>query len=71
VLLGVPDRSVLLALPAAMPAADRFARRVLREWREAMNPCSRELLETDGTELRGVPRRGSRPGTWVMPWLQE
>lgn len=71
VLLAVPDRGVLLALPAALPSADRFGRRVLREWREAMNPCSHEVLETDGARLRSAGRRGIRPGTWVMPWLQE
>ncbi|MBV8194860.1 MAG: hypothetical protein JOY80_04970 [Candidatus Dormibacteraeota bacterium] len=71
VLLAVPDRSVLLALPAALPSASRFGRRVLREWRESMNPCSHEVLETDGTRLRGAGHRGAGPGGWVMPWLQE
>jgi hypothetical protein len=71
VLLGVPDRGAVLALPAALPSADRFQRRVLREWREAMNPCSRELLITDGQGLRAVSRgsRGSAPA--VLPWLAE
>ena len=71
VLIGVPDRGVVLALPTAMPAAAVFGRRVLREWRDAMNPCSRQLLESDGRRLRAAAQRGSRAGAWVMPWLQE
>jgi len=71
VLLAVPDRGLVLAIAARLSGADRFARRVLREWREAMNPCSRELLITDGAQLRAVPRRSRRVPTLVMPWLQE
>lgn len=67
VLLAVPDRSVLLALPAHLPSAAHFDRRVTREWREAMNPCSHAILETDGSGLRHYDRRGK--GGWVMPWL--
>lgn len=70
VLLAVPDRGVVLALPARLPSASVFDRRVTREWRESMNPCSHEILETDGVELR---RRD--PGTgrraWVFPWLSQ
>jgi len=71
VLVAVPDRGLLLAIAARTPGADRFARRVLRAWREAMHPCSRELLITDGASLRPVQRRTARAGTAVMPWLQE
>lgn len=71
VLLGVPDRSVVLALPAALPSAERFARRVNREWRDAMNPCSRELLSTDGRSLREVSRKTRLSGPVVLPWLAE
>jgi hypothetical protein len=71
VLLGVPDRSVVLALPAALPSAERFARRVNREWRDAMNPCSRELLITDGHALREVSRKTRLSGPVVLPWLAE
>jgi hypothetical protein len=71
VLLGVPDRSVVLALPAALPSAERFERRVTREWRDAMNPCSRELLITDGHSLREVSRRTRLSGPVVLPWLAE
>jgi hypothetical protein len=71
VLLGVPDRGTVLALPAALPSAERFQRRVLREWREAMNPCSREVLVTDGHGLRAVSRRSRTSGPAVLPWLAE
>jgi hypothetical protein len=71
VLLGVPDRGVVLALPAALPSAARFERRVTREWREAMNPCSRELLITDGRSLRALSRRTRVSGPVVLPWLAE
>jgi hypothetical protein len=71
VLLGVPDRGVVLALPAALPTAERFERRVTREWRDAMNPCSRELLITDGSSLRAVSRRKRLSAPAVLPWLSE
>jgi len=71
VLLGVPDRGVVLALPAALPSAERFPRRVTHEWREAMNPCSRELLVTDGHSLRAVSRKTRLSGPVVLPWLAE
>ncbi len=71
VLLGVPDRGVVLALPAALPTAERFERRVTREWRDAMNPCSRELLITDGRSLRAVSRRKRLSAPAVLPWLSE
>ena len=70
VLVAVPDRGVVLALPSRLPSASVFDRRVTREWREAMHPCSHEILETDGAVLRrrdpGTGRRG-----WVMPWLSQ
>lgn len=71
VLLGVPDRGAVLALAASLPSSDRFQRRVLKEWRDAMNPCSRELLITDGQRLRGVSRRSRTSGPVVLPWLAE
>ncbi|MHB8489278.1 MAG: hypothetical protein ACYDCS_08360 [Candidatus Dormibacteria bacterium] len=71
VLLGVPDRGAVLALPASLPSADRFQRRVVREWREALNPCSRELLVTDGDGLRAVTRRSRTSAPVVLPWLAE
>lgn len=71
VLLAVPDRGLMLAIASRLPSADRFARRVLREFREAMHPCSRDLLITDGASLRTVSRTGGRAGSIVMPWLQE
>jgi len=71
VLVAVPDRAIALAQPASLPSAERFARRVLREWREAMNPCSHEVLVTDGASLSAVQRRRPRASAVVMPWLQE
>jgi hypothetical protein len=70
VLLAVPDRSVLLALPAALPSADRFSMRVLRAWREAMNPLSRDILVSDGTTLRKLERPGGRPRFELLGWLR-
>src|ERR1039457_2861848 len=71
VLLGVPDRGAVLALPAALPSADRFQRRVLKEWRDAMNPCSRGVLSTDGARLRPISRRSRTSGPVILPWLAE
>jgi hypothetical protein len=71
VLIAVPDRSVALAMPAALPAAQRFGQRVLREWREAMNPCSRDVLISDGESLRPVPRRRAPAAAMLLPWLGE
>jgi len=71
VLIGIPDRGVALAIPAALPAAQRFTPRVLREWREAMNPCSRDVLLTDGETLRPVPRRRTPAAAMILPWLGE
>jgi hypothetical protein len=71
VLIGVPDRGVVLALPAALPAAERFERRVVHEYRNTMNPCSREMLVTDGRSLRSVSRKSRLSGPVVLPWLAE
>jgi hypothetical protein len=71
VLLGVPDRGAVLALPASLPSAERFQRRVLKEWRDAMNPCSREVVITDGQQLRAVSRGSRRSAPVVLPWLAE
>ena len=70
VLVAVPDRGVVLALPSRLPAAAVFDRRVRREWRESMNPCSHTILETDGVALRRRdPDNGRR--ALVMPWLSQ
>ncbi len=69
ILIGVPDRAVALIIPAALPAAETFGRRVLQEWREAMNPCSREVLRSDGASLRVVEH--SRRNTSLLPWLND
>lgn len=68
-LIALPDRSVLLAVAANAPGAPRFEQRVLREWREAMNPCSHSLLVSDGTALRALPRRGRRLD--LLSWLRD
>jgi hypothetical protein len=67
VLVGVPDRGLALVIPAALPAAQDFSRRVVHEWREAMNPLSREVLRSDGTSLHAVDRRRRTPS--LLPWL--
>ncbi len=72
VLVGVPDRALVLAIPAAFPAAERFGRRVLQAYRDAMTPCSRDILVTDGTSLRALPREERRRrGPAIMAWLQD
>ncbi|MBJ7594034.1 MAG: hypothetical protein JF886_04095 [Candidatus Dormibacteraeota bacterium] len=69
VLIGLPDRAVALIIPAALPAAETFGRRVLQEWREAMNPCSREVLRTDGASF-AVLEHGRRAPS-LLPWLND
>jgi hypothetical protein len=69
VLIGLPDRAVALLIPARLPAAGLFGSRVLQEWREAMNPCSREVLRSDGTTLRAVGQ--SRRTASLLPWLND
>ena len=64
--LGV---GLALVIPASLPAADSFARRVLQEYRESMNPCSREVLHSDGETLR--VRDHGRRATALLPWLNE
>ncbi|HEV7676993.1 MAG TPA: hypothetical protein VGQ42_00320 [Candidatus Dormibacteraeota bacterium] len=72
VLIGVPDRSLLMAIPAASPGAERFQRRVTQAFRNAMTPCSRDVLLTDGTNLRAQPREEKRRrGLTLMGWLQD
>lgn len=68
VLIGIPDRALALVSPASEPSAQRFPARVLREWREAMNPVSREVFRTDGERLVAVDRP-RRSGDGLMPWL--
>lgn len=69
VLVGVPDRALALVMPAALPTAADFPRRVLHEWREAMNPLSREVLRSDGSVLHAV-ERGRRSAS-LLPWLND
>jgi len=72
VLIGVPDRALLLAVSAAAPGAERFARRVQQAYRDAMTPVSRHVLATDGSNLRVLPREErKRRGPTLMAWLQD
>jgi hypothetical protein len=72
VLLGIPDRALLLAIPAAAPGADRFPRRVQQAFRNAMTPVSREVLVTDGTSIRAAGREARRRrGPQLMAWLND
>jgi hypothetical protein len=72
VLLGLPDRALMLAIPAASPGAEKFARRVQQEFRNAMTPVSRDVLVTDGENLRALPREEKRRrGPALMAWLQD
>jgi hypothetical protein len=70
VLLAVPDRAEVLALPASAPGADLFRVRVARAWREAMNPVSRGVLVTDGASLVELERRPRRHGVELLGWLR-
>jgi len=70
VLLAVPDRAEVLALPAALPSADRFRMRVVRAWRESLNPVSRGVLVSDGTSLRELERESRRRGFELLGWLR-
>ena len=69
VLLSVPDRSVVLAVPVSVPGSERFAMRTNREFREAMHPCSREVFITEGEAVAVVARK--RRSSGLMPWLAE
>jgi hypothetical protein len=69
VLIGLPDRAVALVIPAALPAAESFGRRVLQEWRESMNPCSRDVLRSDGSTLRALEHGRRAPS--LLPWLND
>lgn len=69
ILIGLPDRALTLVIPASLPAAESFARRVTAEWRESMNPCSRQVLRSDGETVRAVDR--PRRQTSLLPWLND
>ena len=71
VLLAVPDRAMVLALPAALPNAERFGMRVTRAYREAMNPCSRDVLITDGTRLKLADAGRRRRRVELLPWIRD
>ncbi|GAC1340065.1 MAG: hypothetical protein NVSMB29_08390 [Candidatus Dormibacteria bacterium] len=72
VLIAVPDRGLALALPLSSDRVSAFTRRVNQAYREAMTPCSRRLLVTDGARLREAPREtGTRRGPDLMAWLRD
>lgn len=72
VLLGIPDRALLLAVPANAPGAERFPRRVQQAFRDAMTPVSRDILVTDGNAVRLAQRdTRRRRGPALMGWLQD
>jgi hypothetical protein len=73
VLMAVPDRSLVLAIPSAATGLRAFIHRVNRAYREAMTPCSTELLVTDGVQVRtaGSTARTARRGSRLLPWLRE
>ena len=70
VLIANPDRSLVLAIPSGTSAEEGFRRRVLRSWREGLNPVSRAVLVADGTHLEESrpAREGARLG--LMGWLR-
>jgi hypothetical protein len=70
VLLALPDRSEVLAIPAGLPSAERFRMRVVRSWREAMNPVSRSILVTDGASLRELEAAPRKDGFELLGWLR-
>ena len=67
VLVAIPDRSVVLVLPVSAKSAPRFQMRVTREWREAMNPCSRQVLACDGESLAVAPDQPKSRA--LLDWL--
>lgn len=71
VLLATPDRSVVLAIPARSPATEGFRRRVMRGWREALNPVSRAILVTDGERLEESRPAAVRPALGLLDWLRD
>jgi hypothetical protein len=70
VLLALPDRSEVLAVPAGLPSADRFRMRVVRAWREALNPVSRGILVTDGASLRELETAPRKDRFELLGWLR-
>jgi len=67
VLVAIPDRSVVLVLPASAESAPRFQMRATREWREAMNPCSRQVIRCDGEQL--ATAQATAPSRVLLDWL--
>jgi hypothetical protein len=70
VLIANPDRSLVLAIPAGTPAEEGFRRRVLRSWREGLNPVSRAVLVADGQHLAERRAATDRPRLGLLDWLR-
>lgn len=70
VLIAHPDRGLVLAIAVNAAGAGRFPRRVLREFREALNPVSRDVLVTDGSNLEMLTR-AERRRPQLLGWLRD
>jgi hypothetical protein len=70
VLIAHPDRSMVLAIPAGAAGVEGFRRRVLRGYREAMNPVSRAVVVTDGQHLEEGRVEPVRSRVGVLDWLR-
>jgi hypothetical protein len=70
VLIANPDRSLVLAIPAGTSAEEGFRRRVLRSWREGLNPVSRAVLVADGTHLEESRQARAGARLDLMGWLR-
>jgi len=71
VLIGIPDRSAVLVVGAGQPSASRFGMRVVRMFREAMNPCSREVLISDGVSLHEHSRQRAHRRVELLSWIRD
>jgi hypothetical protein len=70
VLIANPDRSLVLAIPAGTPAEEGYRRRVLRSWREGLNPVSRAVLVADGHHLAESRAAAARSRLGLLDWLR-
>ena len=70
VLLATPDRGLVLAVPVDSAGATDFQRRVVRTWRAAMNPCTTDVLRTDGVSVTAVPHRSEERSSSLIRRLK-
>ena len=72
VILAVPDRTLVLAIPQSTEGLRSFRHRVNQAFREAMAPCSDALLITDGATVRALEVTPShRRSGGFMEWLRD